>query len=227
VRFFSQRRELLEIAQKLNPLGLNQGTSGNVSMRVEGGLLITPTGTSYEDMRPDDLVEMRLDGSVPAHQLLPSSEWRIHRDLYTTRIDVGAVVHAHSMFATTLSCLRRGIPAVHYMIALAGGTDVRCAAYATFGTAELSAHALAALVGRKACLLSNHGMLAVGATPNEALKLAVEVETLAAQYWRALQIGDPVILDDEEMGRVLERFKTYGQQRARPVVRSAARLRRP
>jgi L-fuculose-phosphate aldolase len=217
VRFFSQRRELLAIAQQLNPLGLNQGTSGNVSMRVEGGLLITPTGTSYDTMRPEDLVEMRLDGSVPLHQLLPSSEWRIHRDLYATRIDVGAVVHAHSMFATTLSCLRRGIPAVHYMIALAGGSDIRCADYATFGTAELSEHALRALVGRKACLLANHGMIALGTSPSVALKLAVEVETLAAQYWRALQIGEPVILDEEEMARVLERFRTYGQQRARPV----------
>lgn len=212
MKHFGLRRELVETARRMNDLGLNQGASGNVSARVDGGLLITPTGVPYEEMRPEDVVEMRMDGRVPAFQLLPSSEWRIHRDLYATRADVGAVVHAHAMFATTLSCLRRGIPAVHYMIALAGGHDVRCAEYATFGTPELSAAALAALRGRKACLLANHGMIAVGATLREALKLALEVETLAAQYWRALQIGEPVVLDEAEMERVLEKFQTYGQK---------------
>jgi len=215
MKFFQLRQVLLATARRMNELGLNQGTSGNVSARVPGGLLITPTGMPYEDMRSEDLVEMRMDGSAPGYQLLPSSEWRIHRDLYETRADVDAVVHAHAMFATTLSCLRREIPAVHYMIALAGGSNIRCADYATFGTAELSAHALAALAGRTACLLANHGMLAVGTTLGETLKLALEVETLAAQYWRSLQVGQPVILDDEEMARVLEKFKTYGQQRPR------------
>lgn len=220
MRHFQLRRELLETARRMNELGLNQGTSGNVSARVEGGMLITPTGMPYEDMRSEDVVEMRHDGHVPAFQLLPSSEWRIHRDLYARRDDVGAVVHAHAMFATTLSCLRRGIPAVHYMIALAGGKDIRCAEYATFGTAELSLATLDALHERKACLLANHGMIAVGNNLKSALRLSLEVETLAAQYWRALQIGQPVILDDEEMERVLEKFDSYGQQTGR---RSAGR----
>lgn len=154
-----------------------------------------------------------MDGSVPPGQLVPSTEWRFHRDIYAHRPDAGGVFHCHSMFATTLSCLRRDIPAVHYMIAAAGGPSIRCAPYATYGTPELSANALEALAGRNACLLANHGMITMGATLPSAFKLAIEVETLAAQYWRALQIGDPVILDDDEIARVLEGFATYGKQR--------------
>jgi L-fuculose-phosphate aldolase len=214
MRFFSQRRELVAAARRLVELGLNQGTAGNASVRVPSGLLITPTGVPCEEMSAESLVELRADGTAPGQQLLPSSEWRIHRDVYQTRPEVEAVVHAHSMFATTLSCLRMDIPAVHYMIARFGGSDVRCAAYATFGTPELSANAVAALRDRKACLLANHGQLAVGASVREALQLAVEAETLAAQYWRALQIGRPVVLDDQEMARVLEKFRSYGQQRS-------------
>lgn len=212
MRHLEERRAVLETARRMNASGLNQGTSGNVSLRVDGGLLITPSGLPYDETTPEDIVEMDLKGGVRAGQREPSSEWRIHRDLYAARPEAGAVVHAHPMFATTMSCLRRGIPAVHYMIALAGGKDVRCAEYATFGTEALSVRVLAALEGRKACLLANHGLVAFGQDLRHALRIAEEVEVVAAQYWRALQVGEPVVLDDEEMERVLERFETYGRR---------------
>ena len=207
----SLREAMIATARRMNASGLNQGTSGNLSQRVEDGFLVTPTGMDYEAMVPEDLVLMRFDGSHEGRRK-PSSEWRFHRDILAARPEVGAVLHAHSMFCTTLACLRRGIPSFHYMVAMAGGVDVRCAPYATFGTEELSRHAVAALEGRKACLLANHGMLALGRDLAGALKLAVEVETLAAMYWRALQVGEPVLLDAAEMAVVLEKFKTYGQQ---------------
>ena len=153
---------------------------------------------------------MTLDGEARG-ALLPSSEWRFHRDIYAARADAHAIVHTHAPFATSLACLHRGIPPFHYMVAVAGGTDIRCAPYATFGTQALSDHAVAALAGRRACLLANHGMIAVGASLERALALAVEVETLAEMYWRALQIGEPVLLPDAEMDVVLEKFATYGQ----------------
>ncbi|NTX34094.1 class II aldolase/adducin family protein [Myxococcus sp. CA033] len=202
---------MIATCRKMNAAGLNQGTSGNLSLRVAEGFLLTPTGMDYDALAPEDIVLMRLDGSHEGRRL-PSSEWQLHRDLLVARPEVGAVLHAHSMFCTTLACLRRGIPAFHYMVSAAGGVDVRCAAYATFGTEELARRVLEALEGRKACLMANHGMLALGAGLAQAFKLAVEVETLAAMYWRALQVGEPVLLDDEEMARVLEKFKTYGQQ---------------
>jgi L-fuculose-phosphate aldolase len=205
------REAMIATARRMNAAGLNQGTSGNLSVRVEGGFLLTPTGMDYDTLVPEDLVLMRFDGSHEGRRR-PSSEWRLHRDILAARPEAGAVLHAHSMFCTTLACLRRGIPAFHYMISAAGGVDVRCAPYATFGTEELARGALAALEGRKACLLANHGMLALGRDLAGAFKLAVEVETLAAMYWRALQVGEPVLLDDAEMERVLEKFKTYGQQ---------------
>ena len=204
------RREIIATARKMNAFGINRGKSGNVSARVTGGLLITPTGLEYDSTRPVDIVAMTLAGKVRGARL-PSSEWRFHRDIYASRRDAGAIVHAHAAFATTLACLGRGIPAFHYMIAIAGGSDIRCAPYATFGTQELSDHALAALDGRRACLLANHGMIAVGDSPKAALALAVEVEALAEQYWRALQIGEPNLLSEAEMARVLQKFKTYGQ----------------
>lgn len=205
------REAMIATARRMNAAGLNQGTSGNLSVRVEGGFLLTPTGMDYDALVPEDLVLMRFDGSHEGRRR-PSSEWQLHADILAARPEAGAVLHAHSMFCTTLACLRRGIPAFHYMVAAAGGADVRCAPYATFGTAELAHHALAALEGRKACLLANHGMLSLGADLAGAFKLAVEVETLAAMYWRALQVGEPVLLDDAEMARVIEKFKTYGQQ---------------
>lgn len=205
------REAMIATARRMNAVGLNQGTSGNLSQRVDGGFLLTPTGMDYDTLEPEDLVLMRLDGSHEGRRA-PSSEWRIHRDILARRPEVGAVLHAHSMFCTSLACLRRGIPSFHYMVTAAGGEDIRCAPYATFGTEELSRHAVEALEGRKACLLANHGMIAMGKDLAGAFKLAVEVETLAAMYWRALQVGEPVLLDAAEMGRVLEKFKTYGQQ---------------
>ncbi|QSQ28590.1 class II aldolase/adducin family protein [Pyxidicoccus parkwayensis] len=202
---------MIATARRMNTAGLNQGTSGNLSVRVEEGFLLTPTGMEYDALVPEDIVLMRFDGSHEGRRR-PSSEWQLHRDILQARPEAGAILHAHSMFCTTLACLRRGIPAFHYMISAAGGSDVRCAPYATFGTAELAKSALEALEGRKACLLANHGMLALGKDLPAAFKLAVEVETLAAMYWRALQVGEPFILDDAEMERVIEKFKTYGQQ---------------
>jgi len=208
----SRREAIIATGRRMNASGLNQGTSGNLSARVEGGFLVTPTGMEYEGLRPEDLVLMRFDGSHEGPRR-PSSEWRFHRDILAARPEVNAVLHAHSMFSTTLACLRRPIPAFHYMVAMAGGTSIRCAPYATFGTEELSGHAVAALEGRKACLLANHGLITVGADLAAAFKLAVEVETLAAMYLRALQVGEPVLLDEAEMAVVLEKFKTYGQQK--------------
>jgi L-fuculose-phosphate aldolase len=209
------RKAIIDAARNMNALGINQGTSGNVSARSAkagaAGLLITPSGVPYEDLTPAKIVWMNLDGRW-AGDWKPSSEWRFHRDIYAQRPDAQAVVHTHSPHATSLACLGRGIPAFHYMVAVAGGPDIRCAPYATFGSKELSDAALAALDGRKACLLANHGMIAIGGTVAKALALAVEVETLAAQYWRALQIGEPILLSDGEMARVLEKFKTYGTQ---------------
>jgi L-fuculose-phosphate aldolase len=204
------RREIIATALRMNALAINRGKSGNVSARITGGFLITPTGLAYESTRPDDIVAVTLDGEAHGSRL-PSSEWRFHRDIYAKRQDAGAIVHAHSPFATTLACLGRDIPPFHYMIAIAGGKDVRCAPYATFGTQALSDHALKALAGRKACLLANHGMIALDSTLASALALAVEVEALAEQYWRALQIGEPTLLSDAEMTVVIEKFRTYGK----------------
>ncbi|MBL8398679.1 MAG: class II aldolase/adducin family protein [Candidatus Accumulibacter sp.] len=195
--------------------GLNCGTAGNLSVRCEPtgaeGFLITPSGMAYERLEPDDLVEMTFDGRTLGRRL-PSSEWRFHRDLYRARPDAGAILHAHSPFATSLACLRREIPPFHYMIARFGGDNVRCAAYATFGSQELSDALLAAIADRRACLLANHGMVVFGDDLPRALALGSEFEALCEQYWRACQLGQPVLLDVAEMSRVLEKFAGYGQQ---------------
>lgn len=203
------RESIIATARGMNTLGVNRGKSGNVSARIDGGFLITPSALPYDEMKAPDIVVMNVEGH-PAGRRPPSSEWRFHRDIYATRPDVAAIVHAHSPFATTLACLDRGIPAFHYMIAVAGGSDIRCAPYATFGTQALSEHAIRALDGRTACLLAHHGMIAVGASLESALALAVEVETLAETYWRALQVGEPRILDSQEMDDVLRGFRGYG-----------------
>jgi L-fuculose-phosphate aldolase len=207
------RQEIIANACRMNALGINQGKSGNLSHRIPDGFLVTPTGMDYDALEPADIVAMGFDG-VYRGTRLPSSEWRFHRDILAARPDVSAVIHTHAMFATTLACLGGEIPAFHYMVAVAGGDNIRCAPYATFGTEELSRHAVRALEGRKACLLANHGMIAIGDTLKAALALAVEVETLAAMYWRALQVGEPNLLDAAEMARVIEKFRTYGQQNA-------------
>ena len=203
------RVRVIAAAKRLAALGLNRGRSGNVSVRVDGGFVITPSGKSYDTLAVNDLVTV--EGDEPRGERKPSSEWRLHRDIYAKRPEAGAIVHTHSSFATTLACLRKPIPAVHYEIAFAGGGDIRCAPYATFGTQELSDLALAALEGRSACLLANHGSVAFAPSIEEALILADKVEELARTYWQALQVGDPAILDPAEIARVLEKFKTYGR----------------
>jgi len=197
--------------RRLASEGLNRGTSGNVGARLQHSFLVTPSGVPAEDLLPEALVEMDYSGAVLAGGK-PSSEWRIHRDILAARADVGAVVHTHSRYATTLACLQRDVPAFHYMIAAAGGDSIRCTPYALFGSQELSDLALQALTGRSACLLGNHGMLALGADLNEALALTVEVEALCEQYWSALQLGQPRLLTTTQMQAVLEKFKTYGQR---------------
>ncbi len=207
------RQQIIDACLRMNALGINQGTSGNISARVRGGLLITPSGVPYEALKPADIVKMGLDGAWSG-RLAPSSEWRFHVDIMAAKPEVGAVVHTHSAFATTIACLRRPIPAVHYMVAVAGGDSIPCADYATFGTQALSDNAIAALRDRTACLLANHGVIATGAGVDKALALAVEVETLARIYWQALQAGTPTILGPDEMARVVNKFQSYGRQPA-------------
>lgn len=205
------RTQLIATARALQPAGLNKGTAGNVSVRAGDGFYITPTGMAYADLREDDIPLMALDGSHVGKRK-PSSEWRFHCDLYASRPEVGAVLHAHSPFAVSLACLRLEIPPFHYMIARFGGDTIRCAEYSIFGSKMLSTVALQAMAGRKGCLLANHGMLVAGRDLTEALALAVELEELCEQYWRACQLGNPVLLSAGEMAEVLEQFKGYGQQ---------------
>jgi L-fuculose-phosphate aldolase len=205
------RRQMIDTCIYMNDKGINQGTSGNISVRVDGGFLITPSGVPYHEMKPKDIVMMKLDASHTGPRK-PSTEWRFHRDIMAKKPEVGATIHLHSMFCTSLSILRRDIPAVHYMIAAAGGPTVPCVPYVTWGTQELADYIIGALENRLACLLANHGMVCVGPDLKKAAWLAVEVETLAAQYWRALQVGKPHVLPDAEIQRVMEKFKGYGQK---------------
>ncbi len=204
------RRQICETARELEALGLNRGASGNIGVRCGTGFLVTPSGLAPAETAPSDIVAMDFAGH-PQGRLRPSSEWRFHRDILAARPEIEVVIHTHSTFATTLACLGREVPAFHYMIAAAGGNNIRCAPYATFGSQALSDHALHALEGRSACLLGNHGMIALGRTLPQTLALAVEVESLCEQYWRALQIGPPNLLSDAEMDVVLEKFKGYGK----------------
>lgn len=206
------RQQIVNVSLDLAPKGLSRGTSGNVSARVPEGYLITPSGVPYEALTPESIVSVGLD-ETPDEDTFPrpSSEWRFHRDIYRARPDAQAIVHAHPPFSTALACMNQGIPAFHYMVAAAGGNDLRCATYATFGTQELSDSILVALQDRKACLIGNHGIVAMGSNLAAALALAVTVEDLAEQYVRVLQMGKPVLLPDDEMARVLEKFKTYGK----------------
>lgn len=203
------RSAVAHTARRMSESGLSSGTSGNVSARAEGGMLVTPSAVPYAQIGAGDIVLMDLEGRVLEGERKPTTEWPMHAALYGARPDASAVVHAHAPFCTTLATLRRDIPAFHYMVAVAGGDSIRCAAYATFGTPELAGNAVAALEGRSACLLANHGMVALGASPDAALELAAQVESLAELYWRALQIGEPVLLSDREMGEALERFGDY------------------
>ena len=213
----NQRELLVAVSQKLNQLGLNKGTSGNASVRLDKsdgeGFLVTPSGMLVEEMTADSMANMQFDGSFEQGKK-PSSEWRFHRDILANRLEINAVVHTHSMFATTLACLHKDIPPFHYMIAVAGGDTIRCAPYALFGSQVLSDHALTALTERKACLLANHGMIVLGNDLHDALALAVEVENLCEQYWRILQLdSNPPLLSEAEMREVFQQFKGYGKWR--------------
>jgi L-fuculose-phosphate aldolase len=202
-------KQLIETAVAMNTSGINCGRSGNLSVRTYAGFLITPSGMDYQELLPEDIVAMNFEGEWQGSNA-PSSEWRIHRDIYREREDAVVILHAHPTFCATLACLGKPIPAFHYMVAVAGGKDIRCSPYATFGTQELSDHVLAALEDRKACLMANHGVVCLGRDLPDALALAVEVEQLAQVYYQCLLAGEPVVLDDAEMERVLEKFKYYG-----------------
>ncbi len=204
----SLRQHLIETGLAMNSLGLNQGMSGNLSIRCKEGVLITPSARAYDRCRPDDIVLMQRDGSARGKRK-PSSEWQLHLDIYKARPDAGAVLHAHSPWCTTLACLDQEIPAFHYMIAVAGGNSVRCASYALFGTDQLSAAVEIALKDRTACLMSHHGMICFSDTLDNALALAVEVEHLAQVYCQVLQLGKPSLLDQEQMDAVSARFAEY------------------
>jgi L-fuculose-phosphate aldolase len=204
------REAMVEASLELVERGLNRGTSGNVGVRCGNRILVTPSGVPARELTAKSMVLLEASGEV-AGPGLPSSEWRFHRDILASRRDLHAVVHVHSPFATTLACLGIEVPPFHYMIAAAGGATIRCAPYALFGTQKLSDHVLAALDGRKACLLANHGMIAAGTDLQQALSLCIEVESLCEQYWRARQIAEPRHLSDEQMAQVMEKFKTYGR----------------
>ncbi|MCW6508011.1 class II aldolase/adducin family protein [Lichenifustis flavocetrariae] len=203
---------MVETGRRMNASGINQGTSGNISIRNPHGFLVTPTSLPYDRMQPEDLVQMSFDGTYEGSRR-PSSEWRFHRDILQRRPDVEVVLHCHSVYATTLACHHKTIPSFHYMTAVAGGTTIRCARYATFGTQALSDNALEALEDRMACLLGQHGQISLGRSLAAALALAIEVETLARLYVQALALGEPPILSDAEMARVIRQMKnmSYGQ----------------
>lgn len=212
--------QVLATARAMNASGINRGAAGNVSTRTADGFLITPTGMAYDECTPADMASVGMDdaplkvgaGGTASGGRKPSSEWRFHRDIYAARPAAGAIIHAHSPFATTLACHGVEIPPFHYMIARFGGDTVRCAAYATFGTQALSDAMLVALQDRRACLMAHHGMVVFGADLKEALALAIEFETLCEQYWRVLQLGEPKLLPPDEMARVIEKFRDYGRQ---------------
>ncbi len=212
------RRAVIDACLRMERLGINQGTSGNVSVRTPSGCLITPSGVDYQTMTPAQVVHIDFAGNVlgsprgASREVRPSTEWRMHTDIYGHFDDAGAIVHAHPPHATALACQGRGIPPFHYMVAVAGGTDIRCARYATFGTSELSSHMIEALDGRRACLLANHGIICFHEDLDRALALAAEVETLARQYLLALVIGEPKRLGRKQMAEVVEKFKGYGRR---------------
>ncbi|MEP7027945.1 MAG: class II aldolase/adducin family protein [Candidatus Eisenbacteria bacterium] len=205
------REELVVAARGLRSRGLTAGKSGNASARLGDGFLVTPSGVAYDVLGADHIVRIDGTGAPAAGGLVPSSEWQLHREIYRARPDIHAIVHAHPRHSTALACARREIPAFHYMVAIAGGRSIRCAPYATFGSIELAKNAVDALRDRTACLLANHGSIALGQRPLPTLDLIEEVEWLAAQYISALTVGQVTILWDAEMDRVIERFKTYGQ----------------
>ena len=212
------KKEVIKYAQKLNSTNLSPLRSGNVSIRVTHnnveGFLLTPSGKRYESLVPEDIVFLALKEEYDNLKLFntslnPSSEWRFHQDIYLKKKEAKAIVHAHSSHATAVSAHGKSIPAFHYMIALAGGDDIKCAEYATFGTTELSRNIIKALENRKACLMSNHGQVAFGVNLKQAFELAEEVENICHQYIIALKIGNPKILSSVEMNKILDKIKHY------------------
>ncbi len=207
------RRDVVALVKQFKPGGLTFGRSGNVSARAAtGGFIITPSGVDYDDLKPYDLNELDMAGNIVFGKLLPSSEWRMHSAIYQARKDVMAIVHVHSPYATGVSCTRKPIPAFHYMVTVLGGDQIPCAHYGTFGTQELADNVVNAMGNLNACLLANHGQIAVGEDLNTAMRYAGEVENLARQYCISLAAGGPALLDDNEMRINIEKFKTYGKQ---------------
>ena len=203
--------------RRFDALGLNRGSTGNLSLRCERagrpGMLITPTGMGADELGAEDMVWLGKDGTLHG-AWQPSSEWHFHAAVYAARPDLSAVVHAHSVHATALACLNRPLPAFHYMVAVAGGDSVPCTPYHLFGTEALSRAVAAALVDRNACLMANHGLVAAGATLAQAVKVALEIESLCETYLKALAVGEPVLLDAAQMAAVIERFRRYGKTAA-------------
>lgn len=208
------RDGVVATARAMSASGLSPGRSGNVSARFGDGMLITPSGLAYDAMEPSDVVRVGADGSVAGGQRAPSTEWHFHLAAYRARPDMAALMHTHSMHATVLACAGKSIPAFHYMVAVAGGSDIPLVPYATFGTVELAEHVADGLKMRKACLMAHHGQVAMGATLAAALELAHEVEVLAEQYLKVLALGPPKLLPEQEMAVVLEKFKSYGRAAA-------------
>jgi L-fuculose-phosphate aldolase len=209
------RARLVAAVRRLGALGLNRGSTGNVSVRGEhdaGGFWITPTGTGADDLSTDDLVWMAGDGAVHG-AWQPSTEWPFHRAIYATRADLGAVVHVHAINATALACLRRELPAFHYMVAVAGGDNVPCVPYHLFGTEALSEAVGTAFAYRNACLMANHGLVSGGVDLQHALKVTLEIESLCESYLKALAAGEPALLSRQQMAEVIEKFKSYGRAR--------------
>jgi L-fuculose-phosphate aldolase len=225
------RKGIIDACLSMNRLGINQGTSGNISARFEDRMLVTPTGVPYDDLSPEDIMATPIsgDGSEWKGPLAPSSEWRFHLSILQKRPEIGGIVHTHSMYATVLAICHKPIPAVHYMVAAAGGPDIKVARYATFGTEELSNYALEAMEGRNACLLGNHGVIAAGSNVKRALWLAVEVETLARQYYLSMAIEGARILPDDEIARVKEKMKRgygHGTKAAAAAAKTAKKPQR-
>ncbi|WFE90601.1 class II aldolase/adducin family protein [Roseibium porphyridii] len=223
------REEIIARCKEMNASGINQGTSGNISVRFEDRMLISPSATPYDQMTPDMIASVGLDDTSGAYEgpLKPSTEWRFHQKLLRGRPDAGAVVHAHPTYCTTLAIARKEIPSCHYMVAAFGGNNVRCAGYATFGSEELSELAIEAMTDRTACLLANHGMIAIGENLAKAMWRAIELETIAKQYYLSLVIGGPVLLSDAAIDDTHRGFAGYGLQDSEADKKPKPRRRAP
>ncbi|HEX4179838.1 MAG TPA: class II aldolase/adducin family protein [Caulobacteraceae bacterium] len=207
------REQIVQVMRAMDHRGLNRGTSGNVSARLGQGLLVTPSGVVPEELTPESLVYVDLDGTSSSGAMRPSSEWRMHAGLYARRADVNAVVHCHSRHATILACAGKPIPPLHYMVGVSGRASVPLAPYQPFGSVALADAVADAMEGGMACLMANHGLITVAPTLGRALAIAEEMEEQAAVYCGTLAIGGPILLDDAQMADIFERFKTYGQKR--------------